>query len=205
MLRVGLTGGIGSGKSEVSGRLAARGAIVIDSDLLSRAVVSAGTDAFEQVVEVFGRSIVGPDGQLDRSALGAAVFADADARRRLESIVHPRVRARATELEDEAVTADRRVLVVHDIPLLVETGQADGFDVVVVVDAPDEVRRQRLVRDRGMQDEEAIARIAAQATRCQRLAAADEVIDNSGALATLDDRVDALWRRLRATADGSST
>ncbi len=194
MLRVGLTGGIGSGKSEVSRRLAARGAVLVDADVLAREAVAPGTAGLADVVAEFGPEVLTADGELDRRALGARVFDDDAARARLERIVHPRVRARAHELETAAAPD---AVVVHDIPLLVETGQADGFDVVVVVDAPDDVRVQRLVSGRGMSADEARARIAAQASREDRLAVADHVVDNSGGLDDLDAAVDRLWMTLR--------
>ena len=203
MLRVGLTGGIGSGKSEVSRRLAARGAIVVDADLLAREVVAAGSDGFAEVVAAFGPDVVGADGELDRAALGRQVFGDRAARHRLEQIVHPRVRLRAAEIEAEieagmqpAVGAD--MVVVHDVPLLVETGQQGDFDVVVVVDASDEVRLDRLVPGRGMDPDEARGRIASQAGRAERLAAADLVVGNGGDIVDLDAAVDALWLDLLA-------
>ena len=195
MRRVGLTGGIGSGKSEVARRLAAAGATVIDSDLLARDVVAPGTDGAAAVIAAFGPGIA-PGGVLDRAALGRVVFADSAARRRLEAIVHPLVRARARELEATARTSNPDGVVVHDIPLLVETGQADAFDVVVVVDVDPAVQLDRLVRLRGLTFEDAAARIAAQATREARLAAADEVLDNNGSLDSLAAQVDALWGRL---------
>lgn len=195
MLRVGLTGGIGSGKSEVSRRLEARGAVVVDADLLAREVVAAGTAGFDQVVAAFGLDVVGADGELDRPALARRVFGDEPARRQLEAIIHPLVRARAGEIER---TAGPAAVVVHDIPLLVETGQAHRFDVVVVVDALDDVRLQRLVDTRGMGVGEARDRIAAQAERESRLAAADHVVVNDGELIDLDGVVDALWRALTA-------
>jgi dephospho-CoA kinase len=195
VLRVGLTGGIGSGKSEVSRRLASRGAVVIDADLLAREVVAPGTDGLAEVVAEFGEGILSADGSLDRKALGARVFADDTARRRLERVVHPRVRARAAELEAQAPPD---AVIVHDIPLLVETGQAGGFDAVVVVDAPDAVRVERLAAVRGMSANEARQRIAAQAPREQRLAAADHVVINDGDLAALDAAVESLWRDLTA-------
>ena len=192
MLRVGLTGGIGSGKSSVATRLRERGAVVIDSDLLAREVVARGTDGLAEVVEAFG-DVLTADGELDRPAVGRIVFGDEVARRKLEAIIHPRVRARAAEIEagapDDAVG-------VHDIPLLVETGQGDKFDLVLVVDVPVEVQVARLTRDRGMTDEEAKARIGSQATREQRLAVADVVVDNSGSLADLDARIDEIWTTL---------
>jgi len=203
VLRVGLTGGIGSGKSEVSRRLAARGAIVVDADLLAREVVAAGSDGFAEVVAAFGPDVVGADGELDRAALGRQVFGDRAARHRLEQIVHPRVRLRAAEIEAEieagmqpAVGAD--MVVVHDVPLLVETGQQGDFDVVVVVDASDEVRLDRLVPGRGMDPDEARGRIASQAGRAERLAAADLVVGNGGDIVDLDAAVDALWLDLLA-------
>jgi dephospho-CoA kinase len=184
-----LTGGIGSGKSSVSARLAARGAVVIDSDLLAREVVARGTDGLAEVVAAFGQ-VLTADGELDRPAMGRIVFGDEVARRKLEAIIHPRVRARAAELE---AGAPDDAVVVHDIPLLVETGQGDKFELVLVVDVPQEVQVERLTRDRGMTDEEAKARIASQATREQRLAVADLVVDNAGSLAELDARIDELW------------
>ena len=197
VVRVGLTGGIGSGKSEVSHRLAAHGAVVVDADLLAREVVEPGTDGLAEVVAQLGPEVLGPDGGLDRAAVGRRVFDDDEARRRLEAVIHPRVRQRAAEIERRAVDG---AVVVHDIPLLVETGQQDDFDVVVVVDAPDDVRTERLVSVRGMDADEARSRIAAQASRERRLAAADEVVDNSGELGALDAQVDVLWQRLRARA-----
>lgn len=193
VLRVGLTGGIGSGKSEVSRRLATHGAVVVDADLLAREVVEPGTDGLAAVVAQLGPQVLGPDGALDRVAVGRRVFGDDEARHRLEAVVHPLVRQRAAEIERRA--ADGAV-VVHDIPLLVETGQQDDFDVVVVVDAPDDVRVERLVSVRGMDAAEARSRITAQASRERRLAAADEVVDNAGDLSALDAQVDALWQRL---------
>lgn len=200
MLRVGLTGGIASGKSEVSRRLAARGAVVIDSDLLARASVAAGTDGFNEVLAAFGPSVLDTGGQLDRPALARAVFADERARAVLESIVHPRVRRRADELEAAAAATDPQAVVVHDIPLLVETGQGDRFDIVIVVDATDETRLDRLIGLRGMSAHEAASRMTAQATRRQRLNAADRVVHNDGDLQQLDSRVDELWELLHTEA-----
>lgn len=195
MLRIGLTGGIGSGKSEVSRLLAGHGAVVIDADRLAREVVEPGTPGLAEVVETFGPGVLAADGSLDRPALGARVFGDDDARRRLEAIVHPRVRARAAELE-RAAAPD--AVVVHDIPLLVETGQAERFDGVVVVDVPIDIQVQRLVEKRGMSEAEARARIAAQATREQRAGAADWIVDNTGSLADLEVAVARVWKDLRA-------
>jgi len=197
-LRVGLTGGIGSGKSEVARRLAARGAVVVDADVLAREVVARDTDGLAAVVEEFGRDVVGADGWLDRPVLGRRVFGDELARRRLETIVHPRVRARAAELE---AAAGATAVVVHDIPLLVETGQGEDFDVVVVVDAPDDERVSRLVAVRGLTADEARSRLAVQASTAQRLAVADEVVVNDGSLEQLDHAVDELWRRLTGSGE----
>ena len=195
MLRVGLTGGIGAGKSEVSKRLSALGAVLIDADVLAREVVATGTDGLAEVIAEFGPDVLAPDGSLDRPKLGARVFGDDPARKRLEAIIHPRVRARAAEIEAEA---GPDAVVVHDIPLLVETGQADRFDAVVVVDVPPDVQLARLTGVRGMTADEAEARIRSQASREDRLAVADHVVDNTGDLADLDDRVAELWDRLRA-------
>ena len=185
-MRVGLTGGVASGKSTVSALLAELGAVVIDADLLAREVVARGTDGLAEVVEVFGPEVLTGDGDLDRPALGAIVFADDDRRGALEAIIHPRVRARGAELEAGAAPG---AVVVHDIPLLAETGQADAFDAVIVVDVPTGVQVERMVGLRGMNREDADARIAAQASREERLAVATYVIDNTGTLEDLRQRV----------------
>lgn len=201
MLRVGLTGGIGSGKSEVARRLASHGAVVIDADVLAHEAVAAGSDGLAEVVEAFGPAVRRVDGTLDREALGRIVFDDEPARRRLEAIIHPRVRRAAAALEEAAGAGDPTAIVVHDIPLLVETGQADRFDVVLVVDAPDELRVRRLVQHRGMPEAQARARIAAQATREQRLAVADLVVCNDDSWARLDEQVREVWAELTARAE----
>jgi dephospho-CoA kinase len=193
VLRIGLTGGIGSGKSEVSRRLAAHGALVIDADVLAREVVEPGTPGLAEVVEAFGTGVLADDGSLDRATLGAQVFGDDAGRRRLEAIIHPRVRARAAEIE---AAAGPDAVVVHDIPLLVETGQSDAFDGVIVVDVPIEVQLERLVGGRAMAEAEARSRIAAQASREQRAGAADWIVDNTGSLADLDAAVARVWREL---------
>jgi dephospho-CoA kinase len=193
VLRVGLTGGIGSGKSAVSALLADHGAVVIDADTLAREVVEPRTSGLAAVVDEFGPNVLNASGGLDRQALGAIVFADPQARSRLNAIVHPLVRARARELE---LAAPAGSVVVHDIPLLVETDQAGDFDVVVVVDAPDDAQLDRLTRVRGMPESEAVARIDAQATREQRRAAADHVIVNDGSLDDLRRQVDEVWALL---------
>ncbi|MFT4084823.1 MAG: dephospho-CoA kinase [Nocardioides sp.] len=193
-MRVGLTGGIGSGKSTVAGILTELGAVVIDADRLAREVVAAGTPGLAEVVAAFGSGVLGADGELDRPALGALVFADDAQRRRLESIIHPLVRARSAEIEE---SADPGAMVVHDIPLLVETGQPDRFDAVLVVDVPVEVQIARLIADRGMSEADARARIEAQATREQRLAAATYVIENTGTREDLRRRVAEVFATLK--------
>lgn len=194
-MRVGLTGGIGSGKSAVSSLLAELGAAVIDADLLAREAVAPGSSGLADIAREFGDAVVGPDGALDRPAMAAVVFRDPSARQRLEAIIHPRVRARAAEIEAAALRADPSAVVVHDVPLLVETGQQDSYDVVLVVDVPSEVQVARLVSARGMDEAEARSRIAAQADRDERLAAADVVIDNSGTLDDLARRVEQVWHQ----------
>jgi dephospho-CoA kinase len=203
MLRVGLTGGIGSGKSEVSGRLAARGAVVIDADQAARAVVEPGTPGLDGVVETFGPGVLRADGTLDRAKLGEIVFGDDDARDRLNAIVHPLVHEWMLATEKVIVRASGDdVVVVHDIPLLAEGGEerAAEFDVIIVVDVPPDLQVVRLAETRGMTAEQARARMAAQASRSERLAIADIVIDNSGTLAALDQRVAEVWPVLRARA-----
>jgi dephospho-CoA kinase len=199
---VGLTGGIGSGKSVVAARLAELGAIVIDSDRLAREVVAPGTEGLAEVVAAFGPEVRGPDGALDRPALGRIVFADPAARERLERIIHPRVRARSAEL---AAAAPPGAVVVNDVPLLVEAGLAGGYDLVVVVLADEATRVARLVRGRGMTEAEARSRIAAQATDQQRRAVADVVLDNDGTLADLRAAVDRLWSERLADRRGQGT
>ena len=197
MLRVGLTGGIGSGKSEVSKRLAAQGAVIIDADAIAREVVAPGTDGLAEVVEAFGKEILRADGELDRPRLGDIVFADPALRGKLNAIVHPRVGARMAELERGAGPG---AIVVHDVPLIAESGLVGGYDLVVVVDVPPRIQVERLVRYRGMTREQAQARMAAQASREQRLAIAGIVIDNSGSLAELDRQAGDLWAELRRRA-----
>ena len=207
VLLVGLTGGIASGKSAVADRLAELGAVVVDADVLAREVVEPGTPGLDAIVRRFGRGVLraGEDGgpaDLDRPALGAIVFADPDARRDLEAIVHPAVRARAFELSRAAPAGS---IVVQVIPLLVETGQTDAFDVVVVVDLDPAVQLERLRTRNELTRDEALARINAQAGREQRLAAADEVIDNNGTPTELRAATDALWRRLRKPLESVET
>jgi dephospho-CoA kinase len=192
MVRVGLTGGIASGKSMVAAELAARGAIVIDADVLAREVVEPGTPGIAAIINRFGEQVVS-DGRLDRARLAQIVFADPLARRDLERIVHPAVRARAAELEQAAAT---NAIVVHVIPLLVETGQQQDFDLVVTVDVDHETQIQRLMARNGFSRAEAESRIAAQASREDRKIAADVVVDNTGSLAQLRAQIDALWGEL---------
>jgi dephospho-CoA kinase len=197
MLRVGLTGGIGSGKSEVSRRLAAQGAVVIDADVIAREVVAPGTEGLAEIERAFGPGVLAPDGSLDRTRLGDIVFADPQQLAALNAIVHPRVGARMRELEDAAGPGS---VVVHDVPLIAENGLADGYDLVVVVDVPPRVQLDRLIRLRGMTHDQAAARIAAQASRDERLAIAGMVVDNSGSLTELDRQVGELWAELRRRA-----
>ncbi|MET9428552.1 dephospho-CoA kinase [Streptomyces sp. NPDC003036] len=197
MLRVGLTGGIGAGKSEVSRLLVSYGAVLIDSDKIAREVVEPGTAGLAAVVEAFGPEILTPEGTLDRPRLGSIVFADPDRLATLNAIVHPLVRARSAELEAAAASG---AVVIHDVPLLTENGLAPLYDLVVVVDASPATQLDRLVRLRGMTDAEARARMAAQATREQRLAIADLVIDNDGPLEALEPRVREVWAELTARA-----
>ncbi len=198
-VRVGLTGGIASGKSTVSALLREHGAVVIDADRLARQVVAAGTPGLAAVVEAFGDDVLGPDGELDRPAVAQVVFVDEDARRRLEGIVHPLVREAAGALEEAAPDG---ALVVHDIPLLVESGRAGSFDAVVVVDCPEEVQVERMQRDRGWTRDEALQRIRAQATREERLAVATHVIDNSGTPEQLRTRVQEVYAELAPPPEG---
>jgi dephospho-CoA kinase len=197
VLRAGLTGGIGSGKSEVARRLAAHGAVVIDADVAARAVVAPGTPGLARVAEAFGAGVLGPDGALDRDRLGAIVFRDPASRGTLNTIVHPLVGEWMRAAERAAVAAARGdLIVVHDVPLLAENRRAGDFDLVIVVDVPPDLQLERLVSQRGMTPEQARARMAAQASRQQRLAVADVVIDNSGSLEDLDRRVAAVWADL---------
>ncbi|HWG01285.1 MAG TPA: dephospho-CoA kinase [Trebonia sp.] len=203
MLRVGLTGGIGSGKSEVSRRLAALGATIIDADQAARDVVAPGTPGLAQVVAAFGDRVLAPDGSLDRPRLGEIVFGDEAARGRLNTIVHPLVHEHMRAAEERAIAArGDGAVVVHDIPLLAEGGpeRSAGFDAIIVVDVPPDVQVSRLAEHRGMTPGQAAARLAAQATREQRLAIASIVIDNSGTLADLDKRVRQVWDEMRARA-----
>jgi dephospho-CoA kinase len=200
MLRVGLTGGIGSGKSAVAQRLAARGAVVLDGDTAARAVVEPGTPGLALIAETFGPDVLRPDGTLDRAKLAGIVFADEAVRRNLNAITHPLILAHILAQEEAAVReGGPDTIVVHDVPLLAEGQRAADFDVVVVVDVPAELQVSRLA-GRGLPEDQARARMAAQATREQRLAIANIVIDNSGTQADLDRRVAEVWADLTARA-----
>ncbi|GHB14419.1 MULTISPECIES: dephospho-CoA kinase [Streptomyces] len=200
MLKVGLTGGIGAGKSEVSRLLVSYGAVLVDADRIAREVVEPGTPGLASVVETFGPGILAADGTLDRPALGAIVFADPARLAALNALVHPLVGARSAELEK---AAGPDAVVVHDVPLLTENGLAPLYDLVVVVDASPETQLDRLVRLRGMTEADARARMAAQAAREERLAVADLVVDNDGPLEDLEPQVRKVWSELteRAAAD----
>ena len=200
MLKVGLTGGIGAGKSEVSRLLVSYGAVLVDADLIAREVVAPGTPGLAAVVAEFGAEVLLPDGALDRPKLGSIVFADPARLAALNVIVHPLVRDRSAELERRAGPGD---VLVNDVPLLAENGLAKVFDLVVVVDAAEGTRLDRLVRLRGMPEKEARARMAAQSSREDRLAIADLVIDNDGPLEALEPQVREVWAELRRRAQQS--
>ncbi|MFG2024496.1 dephospho-CoA kinase [Streptomyces sp. NPDC048825] len=202
MLTVGLTGGIGAGKSEVSRLLVECGAVLIDADKIAREVVDRGTPGLAAVVDAFGEDILTPDGSLDRPKLGSIVFTDQDKLALLNSIVHPLVGARSRELE---AAAAQDAVIVHDVPLLAENGLAPLYDVVVVVDAAAETQLDRLIRLRGMTEEDARARMAAQATREKRLQTADIVIDNDVPLEQLERRVREVWADLVRRAQQKTT
>ncbi|MEV3991751.1 dephospho-CoA kinase [Streptomyces sp. NPDC049837] len=197
MLKVGLTGGIGAGKSEVSRLLSSYGAVIVDADKIAREVVEPGTPGLAAIVAAFGPDILTPEGTLDRPRLGSIVFSDAERLATLNGIVHPLVGARSAELE---AAAGPDAVVVHDVPLLTENGLAPLYDVVVVVDASPETQLDRLVRLRGMTESEARARMAAQATREERRAVADLIIDNDGPLEDLEPQVRKVWARLTGRA-----
>jgi dephospho-CoA kinase len=190
VLKIGLTGGIASGKSVAASRLRELGAVLVDADALAREVVEPGTEGLQRIVAEFGDGVLGHDGRLDRPELGALVFGNPERLAVLNRIVHPLVRSRAAAV---VAAAQDGAVVVQDIPLLVETGQGSDFHLVVVVDAPEDIRLQRMLAHRGMTEEGARSRMTAQATREDRLAAADVVLQNSGGLQDLLDQVDRLW------------
>ncbi|MFD8014449.1 dephospho-CoA kinase [Streptomyces sp. NPDC058955] len=197
MLKVGLTGGIGAGKSEVSRLLVSYGAVLIDADRIAREVVEPGTPGLAAVVAAFGEDVLTAEGTLDRPKLGSIVFSDPERLATLNAIVHPLVGARSAELEGAAGPGD---VVIHDVPLLTENGLAPLYDLVVVVDASPETQLDRLVRLRGMAADEAGARMAAQAARADRLEIADLVIDNDGPLDALEPQVRKVWDELARRA-----
>ncbi|MGA4861193.1 dephospho-CoA kinase [Streptomyces lavendulocolor] len=199
MLKVGLTGGIGAGKSEVSRLLSSYGAVLIDADKIAREVVEPGTPGLAAVVAAFGPDVLTAEGTLDRPRLGSIVFSDPESLATLNGIVHPLVGARSAELE---AAAGPGAVVVHDVPLLTENGLAPLYDLVVVVDASPGTQLDRLVRLRGMTEADARSRMSAQATREQRLAVADLVIDNDGPLEALEPQVREVWDRLVERASG---
>ncbi|HXH35089.1 MAG TPA: dephospho-CoA kinase [Plantibacter sp.] len=199
MYLIGLTGGIASGKSTIAARFAEHGAVVIDADVLSREAVEPGTPGLDAIARRFGPGVIGADGALDRPALGAIVFADEQARADLNAIVHPEVKRRSQERIAEAST-NPAAIVVYDVPLLVETGRKDEFDLVVVAFAPSEVRARRLTQIRGLELDEAERRMAAQASDEQRAAVADVVIDTAGTLDHTISQVDAVWSDAAAAA-----
>jgi dephospho-CoA kinase len=198
MLLVGLTGGIGSGKSTVAKLLEDRGAVVFDADVLARAAVEPGTPGHDAVVERFGADVLAPGGEVDREALASIVFADAAARRDLETIVHPEVRRLLAESCEAYRDSDR--VIVFSAPLLVETGMHTAFEVLVLVSAPVETQIERLLRDRGMSEEQVRTRVAAQAPLEDKAAVADVIVDNDGTAEDLEGQVDRLWDDLRKRA-----
>ncbi len=198
MQLIGLTGGIASGKSAVAGRLAERGAVVVDADRLAREVVEPGTPALARIVEEFGPGVIAADGSLDRAALGAVIFRSPEKRAALNAITHPAVAARSHELFAAAAAADPGAIVVYDVPLLVDAGRAEEFDLIVVVNASTATRVARMIEHRGMTRDEALHRINSQATDTERLAIADVVIDANGTLEETLAQADALWTKLSA-------
>ena len=202
MLRVGLTGGIGSGKSEVARRLVAHGAVLIDADVAAREVVVPGSRGLKRIVAAFGDDVLSPDDSLDRARLGEIVFQDPELRKKLNAIVHPLVREWMGAAERTAVQAadPPGPIVVHDVPLLAESRGKGGFDLIIVVDVPPELQIERLVSQRGMVQGQARARMEAQASREKRLEVADVVIENSGSLSDLDHRVAEVWAELERRA-----
>ena len=201
---IALTGGIASGKSTIARRLTEHGAIVVDADAIVREVQQPGSPVLSAIAEEFGSHLVGPDGQLDRAALGTVVFGDDEALGRLNAIVHPAVRAESARRFAQAFAADPDAVVVYDVPLLVEARVDDPWDLIVVADAPAPVRAERLVALRGLSPEEAAARIASQVSDERRRAVADVLIDTSGSLDETLAQTDALWERLHAPVPGRS-
>lgn len=205
MLNVGLTGGIGAGKSEVTRRFAELGATIIDADALAREVVAVGTPGLAAVVAEFGEEMLAPDGSLDRDKLAALVFNDDDARQRLNGIVHPMVGERVMQLMTDAQENDPDGVVINDVPLIVEANVAERYDVIVVVDAPEQIQLDRLTGVRGMTEADAKARMSKQASRDERRRVAHYVIDNSGDLHALQTQVDEIWVELSRRAREDAT
>lgn len=204
MLLVALTGGIASGKSTVARRLRERGAVIVDADQVARQVVEPGEPALESIVAEFGPGVLASDGSLDRAALGAIVFSDPEGRQKLNAITHPAVLERSRALFAAAAAEDPDAIVVYDIPLLVEAGRVDEFDLRVVVHAATETRVRRMIELRGMTREEALHRINSQATDTDRFAIADVVIDADGSLEHTLEQTDALWENLVSRVRGSA-
>ncbi len=199
-MRIGLTGGIASGKSTAAREFARLGAVLIDADVVAREVVEPGTEGLARLVAYFGERILRPDGRLNRAELGRIVYGDEAARSQLNSIVHPLVRARREQLE---AAAPDGAIVMHDIPLLVETGQQDDFDAVIVVDVPIDIQIERIVKRDGLSREDALNRVAAQASREERLRAATYVIDSSGPKQQTYAQIAEIWDELNARRETS--
>ena len=202
MQLIGLTGGIASGKSVVASRLAEHGAVVVDADRIAREVVEPGTPVLARIAEEFGAGVIASDGSLDRAALGALIFSAPEKRAALNAITHPAVSIRSHELFEAAAAADPDAIVVYDVPLLVDAGRTDEFDLIVVVNASTETRIARMMELRGMTRDEAVHRINSQATDTERLAIADVVIDSNGSLEQSLEQADALWEKLSARVGG---
>ncbi|MEO6533272.1 MAG: dephospho-CoA kinase [Pseudolysinimonas sp.] len=202
MQLIGLTGGIASGKSVVAARLAEHGAVVVDADRVARAVVEPGTPALARIAEEFGDSVLASDGSLDRAALASLIFSSPERRAALNAITHPAVGIRSKELFAAAAAADPDAIVVYDVPLLVDAGRTDEFDMIVVVNASTETRVNRMIELRGMTRDEAMHRINSQATNTERLAIADVVIDSNGTVEQTLEQADALWEKLSARVGG---
>jgi dephospho-CoA kinase len=204
MQLIGLTGGIASGKSVVASRLAEHGAVVVDADRIAREVVEPGTPALARIAEEFGGEVIASDGSLDRAALGEIIFGSPEKRAALNAITHPAVGRRSKELFAAAAAADPEAIVVYDVPLLVDAGRTDEFDLIVVVNASTETRVNRMIELRGMTRDEAMHRINSQATNTERLAIADVVIDSNGTLEQTLAQADALWEKLSARVGGQT-
>jgi dephospho-CoA kinase len=197
MYLIGLTGGIASGKSTIARRLAEHGAIIIDADIVSREVVAPGSPALASIALEFGEDMINSEGTLNRAKLGALVFSDTEKLEKLNAIMHPAVKTRSAEVLAKARADNPDSVIVYDVPLLVEADIARNYDEIIVASAPEETRIKRMIQLRGLTDEEAKARIGAQASEAKRLAIADVVIDTGGNLQHTLEQVDALWDRIR--------